>query len=256
MLVSVVMPTYNCGKYIAESIESVLHQTIPDWELQIVDDCSTDNTQEILQPYLERYSNIHYYRLLKNSGPAAARTEAIKRATGKYIAFLDSDDLWMPDKLEKQIAYMEHTGIAFSCTGYEQIDEYGKSLHVVCIPPKKTDYNKMLRLSNPIGNLSVMYDQSKLGKYEVPPIKKRNDFALWLKILHDTPYCGGMSEILAKYRVRKNSVSSNKLGQAKYHWELYRKIEKLNLVKASWAMVCWAWVKGTGIGLVKKYSVK
>lgn len=256
MLVSVIMPTYNCGRFIAESVESVLNQTVQDWELQIVDDCSTDNTQEVLKPYLEKYSNIHYYRLAQNGGPAVARTEAMKRARGKYIAFLDSDDLWMPDKLEKQIAYMQQTGVPFSCTGYVQVDEQGNSLHIACIPPEKTTYNKMLRLSNPIGNLSVMYDQSKLGKYEVPPIKKRNDFALWLKILHDTPCCGGMPEILAKYRVRKNSVSSNKLGQAKYHWELYRKIEKLNLIKTTWAMVCWVWVKGTGIGLAKKRFVK
>ena len=115
MLVSVIMPTYNCGKFIAESVESVLHQTVQDWELQIVDDCSTDNTQEVLKPYLEKYPNIHYYCLPKNGGPAVARTEAMKRATGKYIAFLDSDDLWMPDKLEKQIKYMERTCAAFSC---------------------------------------------------------------------------------------------------------------------------------------------
>ena len=252
MLVSVIMPTYNCGKFIAESIESILHQTVKDWELQIVDDCSTDNTKEVLQPYLEKYPNIHYYCLPENGGPAVARTEALRRAEGKYIAFLDSDDLWLPDKLEKQITYMEQTGIPFSCTAYEQIDEQGKSLQVVCIPPKKTSYNKMLCLSNPIGNLSVMYDQRRLGKYEVPPIKKRNDFALWLRILRDTPYCAGMQEVLGKYRIRANSVSSNKLGQAKYHWQLYREIEQLNLLKAGWAMVCWAFVKGTGFGLNRK----
>ena len=97
-----------------------------------------------------------------------------------------------------------------------------------------------------------MYDQSKLGKYEVPPIKKRNDFALWLKILHDTPYCAGMPEVLARYRIRANSVSSNKLGQAKYHWQLYREIEQMSLFKAGWAMACWAFVKGTGIGLKRE----
>lgn len=109
VLVSVIMPTYNCGKYISESIESVLHQTVTDWEIQIVDDCSTDNTIEVLKPYLEKYSNIHYYKLPQNSGPAVARTEAIKRATGKYVAFLDSDDLWKPQKLEKQISFMKKT---------------------------------------------------------------------------------------------------------------------------------------------------
>ena len=106
MLVSVIMPTYNCGKYILQSLDSVITQTITDWEVQIVDDCSTDNTAEVLKPYLEKYPNIHYYILPRNGGPAVARTEAMKRATGKYIAFLDSDDLWKPDKLEKQIAFM------------------------------------------------------------------------------------------------------------------------------------------------------
>ena len=103
MLVSVIMPTYNCGKFILQSLDSVIAQTVTDWEVQIVDDCSTDNTAEVLKPYLEKCPNIHYYVLPQNGGPAVARTEAMKRATGKYIAFLDSDDLWMPDKLEKQV---------------------------------------------------------------------------------------------------------------------------------------------------------
>lgn len=252
MLVSVIMPTYNCGKYIAESIESVLQQTITDWELQIVDDCSTDNTKEVVAPYIEKYPNIHYYCLPKNGGPAVARTEALRRASGKYVAFLDSDDLWMPEKLEKQIEFMEKTGSVFSCTAYEQIDEQGNSLHIACIPPKRTDYKKMVRLSNPIGNLSVMYDQSELGIYEVPDIKKRNDFALWLKILNKTPYCVGMEDVLAQYRIRSNSISSNKLSQAKYHWELYRKIEKMHIIDAVLAMLFWAVVKGTGFGLKRK----
>jgi len=113
MLVSVIMPTYNCGKFISQSLDSVISQTVSDWEVQIVDDCSTDNTAEVLKPYLEKYPNIHYYVLPKNGGPAIARTEAIKRATGKYVAFLDSDDLWMPNKLAKQIEFMEKTGAKF-----------------------------------------------------------------------------------------------------------------------------------------------
>lgn len=173
MLVSVIMPTYNCGNYIQMSLDSVLAQTVTDWEIQIVDDCSTDNTADLLKPYLEKYSNIHYHVLSQNGGPAVARTEALKYATGKYIAFLDSDDLWMSDKLEKQIAFMERTGAKFSATGYQWMDENGNDLHTVLIPPKKTDYKKMIRLSNPIGNLSVMYDQDALGKFEVPPIKKK-----------------------------------------------------------------------------------
>ena len=107
MLVSVIMPTFNCGKFIAQSIESVIAQTVTDWEICIVDDCSTDNTLEVLQPYMEKYPNIRYTRLEKNGGPAVARTEALRMAAGKYVAFLDSDDLWAPDKLEKQVAYLD-----------------------------------------------------------------------------------------------------------------------------------------------------
>lgn len=245
------MPTYNCGKYIAESIQSVQAQTIRDWELLIVDDCSSDDTEEVVRQFSGCDDRIHYEKLSQNSGPAVARTQALRKARGRYIAFLDSDDLWLPQKLERQIEFMEKEKVPFSCTAYKQIDENGKDLSVALYPPEKTDYKKMLRLSNPIGNLTVMYDQSQLGRYEVPRIKKRNDFALWLRILHDTPYCAGMQQVLASYRVRANSVSSNKLAQAKYHWQLYRKIEKLSLFRSVWAMGCWAWVKGTGRGINK-----
>lgn len=253
MLVSIIMPTYNCGKYIGASIDSVLAQTVTDWELQIVDDCSTDNTAEVLAPYLAAHSNIHYYRLPRNSGPAAARTEAMNRASGKYAAFLDSDDLWHPQKLEKQLAFMREKGAKFSCTAYSLMDTDGTPLNRAMIPPEKTDYNKCIRLSNPFGNLTVMYDQESLGRYQVPPILKRNDFALWLQILRDTQFCYGMPEVLASYRTgRANSVSSNKLKLAKYHWQLYREIEHHSLLRSAYEVGCWAVVKGTGIGLNRK----
>lgn len=254
-LVSVIMPTYNCGKYIIESVNSVINQTMPDWEIQIVDDCSTDDTNELLEPVLAEYPNIHYYCLPQNGGPAVARTEAIKRATGKYCAFLDSDDLWMPEKLEKQIASMERIGAKFSCTAYRQMDVEGNDLHTVMVPPRQTDYRKCIRLSNPIGNLTVMYDQEVLGKFEVPLIKKRNDFALWLQILKKTKYCYGMEDVLATYRMgRAGSVSHKKLAQAKYHWQLYHEIEGHNLLRSTFELGYWAFVKGTGIGLNIKRS--
>lgn len=253
MLVSVVMPTYNCGKYISQSLDSVISQTVTDLEVQIVDDCSTDNTVEVLKPYLERYPNIHYHRLSQNCGPAVARTEGIRRAAGKYIAFLDSDDLWEPEKLECQIAFMEEKEVPFSCTAYRQMDADGNDLHTVMVPPEKTNYKKCIRLSNPIGNLTVMYNQEALGKFEVPEIKKRNDFALWLQILKKTEYCYGMAEPLGIYRLgRAGSVSHNKLAQAKYHWQLYHEIEGHNMVRSAYEVACWAFVKGTGIGLDKR----
>lgn len=252
-LFSVIMPTYNCGKYIAESIESILAQTLTDCEIQIVDDCSTDNTREVLKPYLEKYPAIHYYCLAQNSGPAVARTEAIKQAVGKYVAFLDSDDLWHPQKMEKQLTFMESMGADFSCTAYAQMDNEGNSLHTVIMPPLKTDYKKCIRLSNPIGNLTVVYNQEALGKFEVPQIKKRNDFALWLQVLKKTDYCYGIPDVLATYRVgRVGSVSYNKLAQAEYHWKLYHEIEKHNLLRSIYELSCWAFVKGTGIGIKKE----
>ena len=253
MLVSVVMPTYNCGKYIEESIKSVINQSVKDWELWIVDDGSTDNTDEVVKFYIDNYASIHYCKLSENGGPAVARTEGIKRATGKYVAFLDSDDIWMTDKLEKQITFMEAVGAKFSATAYRQMDEFGNNTGIVCVPPKKMDYKKCIRLSNPIGNLTVMYNQEELGKFEVPLIKKRNDFALWLQILKKTDYCYGMEEALGSYRMgRSGSVSSNKLAQAKYHWQLYHGVECHNLIRSCYEMGCWAFVKGTGIGLNRK----
>jgi len=254
-LVSVVMPTYNCGQFIIQSIDSVILQTIKDWEIEIVDDCSTDDTQLVLEPYLMKYSKIHYHRLESNGGPAVARTEAIKYASGKYVAFLDSDDLWTTDKLEKQINFMRKTGAVFTCTGYKQMNATGSSLHMAIIPPKKIDYKRCIILSNPIGNLTVMYDQDVLGKFSVPNIKKRNDFALWLQILKITEYCYGMQDVLATYRLgRQGSVSHNKIIQIKYHWQLYHEIEKHDVIRCLLEILCWAFVKGTGIG-VKKIAI-
>lgn len=256
-LVSIIMPTYNCGRFISESIESVLAQTIAKWDLWIIDDCSTDGTAEIVGKYTQKHPNILYFRMEKNGGPAAARNVGLRQAQGRYIAFLDSDDLWKPEKLEKQIAFMEQNGFFFSATGYEQMDEDGNSLHLACIPPEKTSYNKCIRLSNPIGNLTVMYDQEALGRFEVPMIQKRNDFALWLQILKKTKYCYGLDEVLATYRVRKSgSVSSNKLGQARYHWQLYHEIEGHGFLRSAFELGCWAFVKGTGIGLDRREARK
>lgn len=250
MLVSVVMPTYNCAEYISQSIESVIAQTFSDWELQIVDDCSTDNTYQVVLPYLERYSNIHYHCLGKNSGASVARSEAIRRATGKYIAFLDSDDIWKKEKLERQIQFMQKTGAKMSATAYRRISVDGQSLGVVLVPPEKMDYRYCLRHSDPIGNLTVMYDQEELGKFVVPEIRKRNDFALWLQILKKTEYCYGMTEVLAEYRMGRGGAISTRTPQlAKYHWMLYHKIEGHGILRSMYEMCCWAVVKGTGLGL-------
>jgi len=241
-LVSIITPTYNCGNFIAETIESVLKQSYKNWEMIIVDDCSTDNTKEIVNKYVLQDSRIKYYILERNSGAAVARTKAMSLAHGKYMAFLDSDDLWMEDKLEKQLTFMKNNNYNFTCTAYEQINEDGKPLNKIIKTKDKTDYNGVL-LSCPVGNSTVMYNVSNLGKFEVPNIRKRNDDALWLQILKKEKYIYGMKDILAKYRIRSNSISSNKLQLVKYHWILYRDIEKLSVFRSLFHICYWGFLK-------------
>lgn len=241
-LVSVIMPTYNCGRFITETIESIQAQTYANWEIEIVDDCSKDDTKQIVEALMEKDPRIHYHCLENNSGAAVARTEAMKLARGEYMAFCDSDDLWMPDKLERQLAFMNENGYAFSCTAYEQIDEESKSLDRVIKTIKKTDYNRLL-LDCPVGNSTVMYNVGMMGKFEVPNIRKRNDDALWLTMLKKEKYIWGMPDVLMRYRIRKNSISSNKLSVIKYHWILYRQIEHLSVLRSLFHIGFWCFLK-------------
>lgn len=241
-LVSIIMPTYNCGKFIAETLDSVKAQTYQNWEVVIVDDCSTDNTKQVVDTYIANDPRIKYYCLETNSGAAVARTKAMELADGQYIAFLDSDDLWTPDKLEKQLAFMRDNDYAFSCTAYEQIDEEGKPLNKVIKTIKKTDYNRLL-LDCPVGNSTVMYDVSKMGKFQVPNIRKRNDDALWLTMLKKEKYIYGMPDILMQYRIRANSISGNKFKVIKYHWILYREIEHLSVFRSAFHIAYWCLIK-------------
>ena len=241
-LVSVITPTYNCADFIAETIKSVQAQTYGDFEMIIADDCSTDNTAEIVSKYAELDSRIKYHRLEKNSGAAVARTEAMRLAEGEYMAFLDSDDIWHEDKLEKQLAFMKKNNYAFTCTSYEQTDETGKSLGKIIKAVPKTDYNRLL-LDCPVGNSTVMYNVEIMGKFEVPDIRKRNDDALWLKMLKREKYIYGMPDALARYRVRKNGISGNKLKLIKYHWVLYRDIEHLSIARSVFHICFWCVLK-------------
>ena len=241
-LVSIIMPTYNCGKFIGRTIESAQAQTYTNWEMIIVDDCSKDNTKEIVEEYAKNDSRIKYYVLQTNSGAAVARTESMKLAQGKYMAFLDSDDIWLPEKLEKQIAFMKENDYAFSCTAYEQIDEEDKLLGKKIKTIKKTSYNRLL-LDCPVGNSTVMYDVEKMGKFEVPNIRKRNDDALWLQMLKKEKYIWGMPDVLMRYRIRQNSISSNKFKVIKYHWILYRDIEHLSVIRSAFHVFWWCVIK-------------
>lgn len=241
-LVSVITPTYNCAKFIARTIDSVMAQTYGNWEMIIVDDRSSDNTKEIVEEYIKNDSRIKYHLLEVNSGAAVARTTAMRLAQGAYMAFLDSDDVWMPDKLERQIKWMQENDYAFSCTAYEQIDEDDNLLGKTIKTVKKTNYNRLL-LDCPVGNSTVVYDVEKMGKFEVPNIRKRNDDALWLQMLKKEKYIYGMPDVLMKYRIRKNSISSNKLKVIKYHWILYREIEHLSVVRSAFHICYWCLIK-------------
>lgn len=241
-LVSIITPTYNCEKYIRETIDSVIKQTYTNWEMIIVDDCSIDNTKEIVQEYIQKDERIKYIILKENSGAAVARTKAMQLANGQYMAFLDSDDIWLEDKLEKQISFLKANNYNIICSSYKQIDECGNELNKIIKTKIKTDYNHLL-LSCPIGNSAVLYNVDQLGKFSVPDIKKRNDDALWLQILKKEKYIYGMPEVLMVYRVRANSISSNKLVLIKYHWQLYRKIEKLSVIRSAFHICFWILIK-------------
>lgn len=236
-LISIITPTYNCGKFIEKTILSVRNQTYKNWEMIVVDDCSSDNTKEIVERCALNDARIKYVCLETNSGAAVARTRAMELAKGSYMAFLDSDDLWKPDKLEKQLRFMKNNNINFSCTAYEQIDEEDRPIGKIVKTVKKTDYNRLL-LDCPVGNSTVMYNVAEMGKFTVPNIRKRNDDALWLQMLKKERYIYGFNEVLMEYRLRQNSISRNKLSLIKYHWKLYREIEQLSISRSVFH-ICW-----------------
>lgn len=228
-LVSIITPTYNCGKYIKETIESVINQTYINWEMIIVDDCSTDNTKDIVNYYQQKYSNIIYKILDKNSGAAIARNTALKMAKGKYIAFLDSDDLWLPEKLEHQIKFMKDNNFYFTYTNYEEIDENSNKLNKLITGPKKITKTGMYNYCWQ-GCLTVMYNAEKIGLIQIENLPKNNDYAMWLKVIKKTN-CYLLNENLAKYRIRTGSISrNNKLKLIKYHYLLFRIAEHKNPV--------------------------
>ena len=208
----------------------------------IVDDCSSDNTEEVVLHYASKDSRIKYKKLEVNSGAAVARNVAMSMATGQYIAFLDSDDVWLPDKLLTQIQFMQENNYKFTCTDYEQIDETGRHLGKIIHCIEKADYNRVL-LDCPIGNSTVMYDVTQMGKFEVPNIRKRNDDALWLKMLKSEKFIYGLNQVLVQYRVRHDSISANKFQLIKYHWVLYRKIEHLNIMRSIFYILHWGVIK-------------
>lgn len=231
-LISIIMPLYNCETFVLSSIESVLKQTYKNWELIIVDDMSTDNSFAIAEDYIKDEPRINLYQMSENSGAAATRNYAIDLAVGDYIAFLDSDDLWVPNKLEEQVSFMQSNKLSLSFTGYEWIDEAGEQLKDIICVPKYVTYKQLLK-QNIIGCLTAMYDSSKLGKfYFDTSLDKHEDYQYWLEILKVIPSAHGLDMTLAYYRIRENSLSSNKLIAASYVWKILREYQKIPFFNA------------------------
>ncbi|MGS2738798.1 glycosyltransferase family 2 protein [Sinomicrobium sp. M5D2P17] len=228
--VSIITPVYNSAKYMKKCIDSVLNQTYSNFEHILVDDCSTDNSVAIIEEYFSMDRRIKLIKLSENEGAGIARNTAIEMAKGRFIAFLDSDDVWDSEKLEKQITFMIKNNCPFTFTSYGLINENGKPLKKTVKAKSFVSY-KLALYSNPIGCLTAIYDTAFYGKRYMPDIRKRQDYALWLSLLKESNGIG-LQESLAFYRVRLNSISSNKLNLIKYQWDLYRNIEKLSAVKS------------------------
>jgi glycosyltransferase involved in cell wall biosynthesis len=233
-LISIVMPLYNSEKYISESIESVLSQTYNHWELIVVDDKSTDNSSMIVESYAHKDNRVKLINLDTNVGPTKARNRAIEEANGRYISFLDSDDMWLPDKLQQQIIFLNKNNLVLTYSTYETMDENSKYINTrKCLPIIK--YKDMLK-SNQIGNLTGIYDVNFFGKVYMEDTG-HEDYVLWLKLLKQVSYTKGLTKTLARYRIVPNSISSNKLKVLKWQWHIYRKIEKLTILQSSYYFI-------------------
>lgn len=232
-MISIITPSYNSEKFISQTIESVICQTYQDWEMIIVDDVSTDNSIVVINKYITLDSRIKLIQLNKNAGAAVARNTAIEMALGRYIAFLDSDDLWLPEKLEKHILFMQQTNYPFTFSSYKKISENGEDYLGTISAPEKINYQELLK-TNVIGCLTAIYDTKYFGKVSMPLIRKRQDYGLWLILLKRTDYAYAINEALATYRVRADSISSNKLNTISSIWCLYRDVEHLSILQTTY----------------------
>lgn len=236
-LVSVIMPAYNCERYICEAIESVMNQEYAQWELIAVDDCSTDGTKKVIERYVQNDPRIRLISLKGNKGAANARNIAVEAAKGAYIAFLDSDDCWVKAKLKKQISFMENNGYTFTFTSYNKIGSEGEELGRTIRAAKRLDYEGVLKRS--AGNSTVIYNAEILGKFQIPLIRKRNDYVMWLMVIKAAKVLHGLDEVLSSHRVWPGTISSNKIALISYHWKVYREIEKLPIPKSFYLVCYW-----------------
>ncbi len=227
-LISIITPAYNSEKYISDAINSVLSQSYSNWEMIIADDCSTDNTASIINHFVD--PRIKYIRLNENSGAAVARNTALENANGNFIAFLDADDIWKPEKLEKQLIFMQTNKIGFSFTSFEILGEIrNKNVKV----PYKMNYSQFMK-NTIIGTLTVMINRDIVGDIRLVNVKKDHDSMTWAKILREGHHAYGLNESLAYYRKVEGSISNNKLRAAQNHWRNCRDVEKLSFLRCSY----------------------
>ena len=230
--VSVIMPAYNSSATLEDSIQSVVSQTFGDWELLVIDDCSQENLSSIVESFND--SRIHFIRFSRNSGVAAARNYGIEKARGRYLAFLDSDDLWLPEKLEKQLQFMEKNGYAFTYTWYQQFDHDTNHLGNIVRTKPVVDYRELLK-GNDIGCLTVVLDHQKIKEITMPS-QRHEDYITWLNILKQGWKAYSLPVVLAEYRKGNGSLTSNKWKSLLWTWKVYRDSQHLSLLRSGFCM--------------------
>ena len=241
-LISIIVPVYNVEKYIEETMDCVRAQTYSDWELLLVEDGSTDKSAALIEAYMQRTGDerIRLIRQPGNLGAAKARNRGLLEAKGRYIAYLDSDDLWVPEKLDRELKFMQEKKAAFAFTGYEFADEQGKGTGKVVRVPQTLTYKQALK-NTTIFTTTVMFDTEKIDKELLKmPIIKSEDTALWWKVLRCGYVAYGLDENLVKYRRVGQSLSSNKLEAVRRIWNLYRKAEGMSVLSSAWNFCFWA----------------
>lgn len=241
-LISIITPVYMCEAYIERTMNSVLAQTYPNWEMLLVDDCSPDGSAEIIRSYAEKDPRFKYIKLENNSGAAIARNVGLENAKGRYIAYLDADDIWLPEKLERQIRFMEENDVQFSCCDYEKIEADDTPLNKVVHMPKTITYNQLLS-NTIIQTVGVIVDLNKVDRklLVMPNVRRGQDSATWLQMLRNGVKFTGQNEVLAQYRRVPQSLSANKFSAMKRTWYLYRGVEHLSIPKSILCLIGWAY---------------
>jgi teichuronic acid biosynthesis glycosyltransferase TuaG len=251
-IVSILIPTYNCENFIRSTIQSVLDQSYTHWEIIVVDDASTDNTVAIIKEFAQGDNRIKLTELAKNSGNGFARNIALQNATGRYIAFLDADDLWFPSKIETQLQFLKDKNLPFTFSFYEWIDEEGNVLNKKIEAPRKLTYQQLF-FCNYVGNLTAIYDVEFFGKITIEATQKRQDWRLWLTILKQIQEAKPVPESLAYYRIRKDSISSSKFKLIKHNFGVYRRFHGFNFVVSCIYMTRFLF---TQLIIKPRYSIK